>query len=144
MPASRAPTSMSTKTKCAERLVSTVLRDLCTTVALCYLITLVLVRLIALHLDSFAPPASCGGTSSGGGAEYRAYQHFLENLSQVDVLKVTTPCSVVAFAALELGVLLASRAGIACQRGDVECGSGDVQSVPEHPLPEKQYFEIAP
>ncbi|KAF8177826.1 hypothetical protein K438DRAFT_1978441 [Mycena galopus ATCC 62051] len=61
MPASCAPTPMSTKTKCAKRPVSTVLRDMCTTVTPCYLIMLALMRLIALHLDSVAPPASCSG-----------------------------------------------------------------------------------
>ncbi|KAF7365541.1 hypothetical protein MVEN_00427400 [Mycena venus] len=112
------------------------LRDLCTMVALCYFITLALLRLIAIHLDFFSPPVSC---AAGNGAEYRAYQRVLENISHFDVLKVTTVCSLVAFAALELCALLARRAGMACETGDVECGGSDaVQSISTCPVPEKQ------
>jgi hypothetical protein len=41
------------------------------------------------------------------------------------VLKVTTGCSVAAFAAQELCMLLARRTGIPCEVGDVECGERD-------------------
>jgi len=143
MPAS---TSTPNQTKRDARRPAIILRDLCATVTLCYLITLALIRLIAVHLDFFGPPASCGAAS---GTEYHAYQRALDNISRVDVLKVTTICSVFAFAALELCVLFARRAGMACESGDVECGVSDaVQSISAHPLPEKQlekqYFGIAP
>lgn len=116
-----------------------IVRDLCATVALCYLITLALLRLIAAHLDFYASPAfaACG---AGGGAEYRAYQRALEGISHVDVLKVTTACSVVAFVALELCVLLARRAGVPCRTRDVDLergGSDALQPVSAYP-PEKQ------
>ncbi|KAJ6451592.1 hypothetical protein C8R45DRAFT_88947 [Mycena sanguinolenta] len=127
-----------------QRPVATLLRDLCSTVALCYLITLALVRLIALHLD-FRTSASCG---MAGGAEHHTYERVLDNISHLDVLKVTTACSVVAFVVLELGVLLARRAGLACATCDIECPvyHNTVQPVSVSPAypPEKQYFEIAP
>ncbi|KAK7021248.1 hypothetical protein R3P38DRAFT_3197128 [Favolaschia claudopus] len=132
----------------------TILRDLLTTVALCYLITLALLRLIALYLDFFllALPSSCDGTRS-----YRTYQHAVQNIPQFDIMKITTIASVVAFAALELCVLLARRAGCESAR-DVEYayGNADLEfeaesekakavSVYEYIVPtEKQYFEIAP
>ncbi|KAK7048028.1 hypothetical protein R3P38DRAFT_1849018 [Favolaschia claudopus] len=136
----------------------TVLRELLTTVALCYLITLALLRLIALYLDFFllALPSSCDGTRS-----YRTYQHAVQNIPQFDIMKITTIASVVAFAALELCVLLARRAGCECEMaaaGDVEYayGNADLEfegesekakaaSAYEYIIPtEKQYFEIAP
>ncbi|KAF7357467.1 hypothetical protein MSAN_01342900 [Mycena sanguinolenta] len=124
---------------------ATLLRDLCSTVALCYLITLALVRLIALHLDLLGTSTSCGIAS---GAEGHTYQRVLDDISHLDVLKVTTICSVVAFAVLELGVLLARRAGMVPGRWDVECAvchnTAQPVSVSQVYPPEKQYFEIAP
>lgn len=132
------PASTSTSIQTGRQTTAVlILRDLCATVALCYLITLALLRLIAAHLDFYASPAfaSCG---VGSGADYRAYQRALESISHVDVLKVTTACSIVAFAAIELCVLLARRAGMPCRTRDVEYGGSDtLQPVSAYP-PEKQ------
>ncbi|KAJ7469049.1 hypothetical protein FB451DRAFT_1400627 [Mycena latifolia] len=98
----------------------TLLRDLLTTVALCYVITLGLLRCIALHLEFFAPSATCGLQGAAGQPDYGAYQRAITNIPRMDVLKVTTGCSVFGFAALELCVLLARRAGITTE--DPECG----------------------
>ncbi|KAJ7840981.1 hypothetical protein B0H13DRAFT_1910469 [Mycena leptocephala] len=66
----------------------------------------------------FGPPAACGVQS---GSDFRTYQRALENVSHADVLKVTTVCSVAAFGALELCMLLARRMGIPYEVEDVEC-----------------------
>ncbi|KAJ7637434.1 hypothetical protein B0H17DRAFT_1278968 [Mycena rosella] len=130
-----------TQTKRERRNAAAMLRDLMTTVALCYLITLGLLRGIALHLELFAPSASCGV----GQAEHSAYQRALANVSHTDVLKVTTACSVAAFAAVELCILVGRRARIRMQDAETACGIefGGIESAPEKQL-EKIYFEIVP
>ncbi|KAJ7124238.1 hypothetical protein C8R44DRAFT_980615 [Mycena epipterygia] len=124
-----------------ERSPLSMLRDLFTTVALCYVITLGLLRCIELHLAFFVLAPSCAAHVDGTQESYRAYQRSLDNISRVDVLKVTTGCSLVAFAAVELCLLLARRAGIPCNAKDAECGRSTSQAVPGKQL-EKPY--IAP
>ncbi|KAJ7724651.1 hypothetical protein B0H16DRAFT_1595873 [Mycena metata] len=118
------------------------LRDLCTTVALCYIITLSLLRIITADL-SLQSAATCSTHVVGANADYQAYQRILGGISKTHVLMVTTVCSVAAFSALELCLLLARRAGIAGCEGDAECGRNIVPLVPEQ-RPEKQYFQITP
>jgi hypothetical protein len=110
------------------------IRELGITVALCYLITLGLLRCIAVHLAVFGPPATQCGAQSG--SDFRAYQRALDNVSHADVLKVTTGCSVAAFALLELCMLLARRAGIPCGVDDVERNAAS-ESIHPPDLPEK-------
>ncbi|KAJ6502741.1 hypothetical protein C8R47DRAFT_1210798 [Mycena vitilis] len=133
--------------QCTQRgILMRLLRDLSTTVALCYVITLALLRCIALHLDFFGPPVRCSS-----GAQYEelaAYQAAIDNVSQVDVLRITTGCSLVGFAALELCLLLARRArGIAEGEGegDTECGLVAVtaQQYPPEKLPQKCPYRSA-
>ncbi|KAJ6541253.1 hypothetical protein DFH09DRAFT_51660 [Mycena vulgaris] len=134
--------------ECERWSFPTVLRDLLTTIVLCYLITLGLLHCIALHLDLFAPSAhaSCGVQVNVAQVDYRAFQRALASVSHIDVLKVTTGCSVAAFAALELCLFVARRAGI--RAGDPECGRGGVGTGTVHPLSdklvEKPYFGRTP
>ncbi|KAJ7046282.1 hypothetical protein C8F04DRAFT_1063893 [Mycena alexandri] len=121
-----------------------ILRDLCTTVALCYLITLSLLRVIAADLKLSEPAATCSTHIIGVNVDYQAYEHALSSISRADVLMVTTVCSVAAFGVLELCLLLARRAGMAGgEARDAECGRDAVPLVPEQHL-EKQYFQIVP
>ncbi|KAJ6556794.1 hypothetical protein DFH09DRAFT_1365498 [Mycena vulgaris] len=123
--------------KCERLSLPAVLRDLLTTIVLCYLITLGLLHCIALHLDLFAPSAyaSCGVQVNVAQVDYRAFQRALANVSHIDVLKVTTGCSVAAFAALELCLFVARRVGV--RAGDPECGLGGAGTATVHPLSEK-------
>ncbi|KAJ7677039.1 hypothetical protein DFH06DRAFT_1317631 [Mycena polygramma] len=137
------PTSASSSAptpQCAQRPLTTLLRDLGTTVALCYLITLALLRCIALHLDFFGPPVTCAAQNHN--AELvAAYQEAIDNVSQVDVLRITTGCSFAAFAALELCLLLARRARCGGEggqnEGDAERGLVKSVSYPPEKLPQK-------
>ncbi|KAJ6550245.1 hypothetical protein B0H19DRAFT_1074108 [Mycena capillaripes] len=133
MPALTTPTFAPTSTQCQKRRPLTILRDLGTMVTLCYLITLGLMRCIALYLDFLGPPAVCGAQ-----VDYRLYLGVIDNISKVDVLKVTTGCSLVAFATLELCLVLARRAGIPCEAGDAEYGLGEGLSQPSQVSTEKQ------
>jgi len=110
------------------------LRDLVTTVALCYLITLGLLRCITLHLEYFAPTATCGADFDvAQELDYRKYQRAVANISRIDVLKVTTGCALVAFAAAEFFLALARRAGV-----PVDAEQGETAEVSRHHLSEKQ------
>jgi hypothetical protein len=93
------------------------IRELGRTVALFYLIALVLLRCIAVHLAA------------------RRMSHM------PTCSKVSTGCPVAALAALELRLLLTRRTGIPCEVKDVECGERDGASEFLHPLPEKQLEE---
>ncbi|KAJ7911267.1 hypothetical protein B0H13DRAFT_2328482 [Mycena leptocephala] len=109
------------------------IRELGITVALCYLIA----RSPEMHLAVFGPPATCGAQSGSDFLGYRV-PAAQENLSPADVLKVTTDCSIAAFGAPELCMLLARRAGKPCEVEDVGCRERNVVSKLLHPIPEKQ------
>ncbi|KAJ6584184.1 hypothetical protein B0H10DRAFT_2234613 [Mycena sp. CBHHK59/15] len=104
----------------------TLLRDLLITVALCYLITLGLLYCIELHLALFFPLASCEQPNTLWAADFRAYQRALAAITHVDVLRVTTGCSVLAFAVAELGLAVARRARMP---GDTERGLASASNV---------------
>ncbi|KAJ7204138.1 hypothetical protein GGX14DRAFT_647646 [Mycena pura] len=101
--------------------------DLLVTIALCYLITLsLLVCAKRLHLAFYFLPApapeSC--TSPPGtpwalapALDLSAYQRALAAITPVDVLRVTTAFSVLAFALTELGYLaLLLQEGVRCDK----------------------------
>ncbi|KAJ7777570.1 hypothetical protein DFH07DRAFT_766328 [Mycena maculata] len=109
-----APTPPTTPAE-TSRGARTVLRDLCTTVALCYVITL---ALLALHTHFSGPRTRC----TDAGQEHRYGADGGTGMAPVDVLKVTTVFSLGAFAATELCLLLARRA-----RGPADAERGDTQ-----------------
>ncbi|KAJ7702763.1 hypothetical protein B0H17DRAFT_1237260 [Mycena rosella] len=83
-----------------------VIRELATTVVLCYLTTLGLLRFIAQHLNLFVSPPGCDSKI------VEAYRRVLSDITCLEVLRVTTGYTLVGFAAVELSILLARRAGL--------------------------------
>ncbi|KAJ7088478.1 hypothetical protein B0H15DRAFT_291803 [Mycena belliarum] len=122
-----------------RRRLRTMLRDLLTTIALCHLITLGLLRCIALHTALFVPAATCALLPPDQTA-HSAHAH-LTDIPQLAVLKVTAGCSLAAFAALELCLLLARRVRTRMCQIDAESGARPRATAlpPDKPL-EKSYF----
>ncbi|KAJ7089039.1 hypothetical protein C8R43DRAFT_1244758 [Mycena crocata] len=123
----------------------TMLRELLAMIALCYFITLGLLRCIAQHLDLFFPPASAGYSPK---SSIETYQRAIASVSRADVLKITASSSVLAFTAMEICVAVMARASHRVGDIDPECGvsagpgvaaASSAAPVPEKSL-EKPYF----
>ncbi|KAJ7235494.1 hypothetical protein C8J57DRAFT_1377981 [Mycena rebaudengoi] len=113
-----------------RRSVTTALRELAATIALCFIITLALLHFIAFHATAFHEPSKCDTRR-----EWLGYHLALANISQWDVLKVTTVSALVAFIGMELCAAVGRRLGIS-RLQDVEQGPGIVCE--RAPVPEKQ------
>ncbi|KAJ7122351.1 hypothetical protein C8R44DRAFT_736041 [Mycena epipterygia] len=125
--------SMVTKT---EPTPLSILHDLVTTIAFSSVIILAVLRCIKLHLAFFAPTPCCVTEIGSTQGSYCRYQQSLDNISRIDVLKVTAGFSLVALVAAELHTFLARR--VRAQQCDAEEAGYERSVRVSEVVPEKQ------